>query len=77
MKVKKFILTFGRTYMKIHTPTMVQEGGGGGPDRPPRVFDMLQYFETILPSAKKWPKMACDVTNNGRHLEFYQELEIR
>ena len=20
---------------------------------------------------------ACDVTNNGRHLEFYQELEIR
>ena len=20
---------------------------------------------------------ACDATNNGRHLEFYQELEIR
>ena len=21
--------------------------------------------------------LACDVTNNGRHLGFYQELEIR
>ena len=31
----------------------------------PGVFDMLQYFETILP------------TNNGRHLGFYQEWEIR
>ena len=23
------------------------------------------------------PLKACDVTNNGRHLGFYQELEIR
>ena len=23
------------------------------------------------------PLEACDVTNNGRHLGFYQELEIR
>ena len=38
-----------RTYMQIHTPTVVQEGGGGWMD-PPRLFDMLRYFETILPS---------------------------
>ena len=33
--------------MQIRTPTVVQEGV----DRPslPRVFDVLQYFETILP----------------------------
>ena len=36
-----------RTYMQIHTPTVVQ-GGVDGP--PPRLFDMLQYFKTILPS---------------------------
>ena len=33
--------------MQIHTPTVVQ-GRGGGVDGTPRVFDMLQYFETIL-----------------------------
>ena len=33
--------------MQIHTPTVVQ---GGWMDPPPRGFDMLQYFETILPS---------------------------
>ena len=52
---------------------------------------MLQYFETILPLVERlWllNKMryilrvlllreACDVTNNGRHLGFYQESEIR
>ena len=36
-----------RTYMQIHTPTVVQEGGLDGP--PPRVFGMLKYIETILP----------------------------
>ena len=36
--------------MQIHTPTVVQVGGVDGP--PPRVFDMLQYFETILPSVE-------------------------
>ena len=30
-----------RTYSQIHTPSLIQGGGGG-------VFDMLQYFETIL-----------------------------
>ena len=36
-----------RTYTQIHTPTVVQ--GGGGVEPLPRVFDMLQYFEMILP----------------------------
>ena len=39
-----------RTYMQIHTPTVVQVGGVDGP--PTRVFDMLQCFETILPSVE-------------------------
>ena len=61
----------------------------------PAVFDMLQYFETILPLLECLDVLnkmryilwvvalpeACDVTNNGRHLGrhlgFYQELEIR
>ena len=57
----------------------------------PRVFNMLQYFETILPSVESLISShqdevyfmgvalleACDVTYNGRLLAFYQELEIR
>ena len=46
----------------------------------PGVFDVLQYFEMILPLVVALLK-AYDVTNNGRHLGrnlgFYQELEIR
>ena len=57
----------------------------------PRVFDMLQYFETFSPF-DLLNKMgyillvvalleACDVTKHGRnlghYLEFYQELEIK
>ena len=40
-----------RTYTQIHTPTVVQGvGGGAGWMVPlPGVFDMLQYFERILP----------------------------
>ena len=50
--------------------------------------DILQYLEKILPSAfDLLNKMryilwvvallqACDVTNNGHHFGFYQELEI-
>ena len=38
-----------RTYKQIHTPTVVQGGGGGWMEPFPRVFDILQYFETILP----------------------------
>ena len=83
-----------RTYTQIHTPTVVQ---GWGLMKPLlRVFDMLQYFETILPSVESlWCSQqdelyfswvvalleACGVTNSGRHLGrhlgFYQELEIR
>ena len=39
------------TYKQIHTPTVVQRGGGrrGDWEPLPGVFDMLQYFETILP----------------------------
>ena len=38
-------------------------GGGGGRSREPlpRSFDILQYFENILPSAK--------ATKHGRHLD--------
>ena len=43
-----------RTYMQIHTPIVVQVGGGGGEgwmEPLPGVFDiyMLQHFKTILP----------------------------
>ena len=40
-----------------------------------KVFDLLYKMRYIL-----WVVGllgACDVTNNGRHLGFYQELEIR
>ena len=40
-----------RTYMQIHTPTVVQ-GGGGVDEIPLTVFDIWQYFETILPSVE-------------------------
>ena len=38
-------------YTQIHTPSVVQGGWGGGEWMEPLsgVFDMLQYFETILP----------------------------
>ena len=42
-----------RTYMQIHNPTVVQGGGGRGVDEIPlTVFDIWQYFETILPSVE-------------------------
>ena len=59
----------------------------------PEVFNMLQHIETILLLVESlcrdllnkmkyilWVVAlleACDVTSNGRHLGFYQELEIR
>ena len=59
----------------------------------PGVFDTLQYFKTISPLVESLESellnkmryilrvvvllVPCDVTNNGRHLEFYQEVEIR
>ena len=41
-----------RTYTQVHNPTVVQGGGGGGDRAPLRVFALLQYFETILPSVE-------------------------
>ena len=42
----RFTITINpRTYTQIHTHTVVQAGGREGGV----VFDMLQYFETILP----------------------------
>ena len=37
-----------RTYTQIHKPTLVRGGGRGVDGTPPRSFDTLQYFETIL-----------------------------
>ena len=49
------------TYTQIHIPTVVQ-GGGGGWMEPPRDFDMLQYFETILPSVESlWSSLQDEV----------------
>ena len=41
-----------RTYTPIHTPPSGTRGVNGPP--PPRVFEMLQYFETILPSVESF-----------------------
>ena len=50
----------------------------------PRVFDLLQNFETILPSVESLSSSQRDKVYfmgggaaKGRHLGFYQELEIR
>ena len=59
----------------------------------PGLFNMLQHIETILLLVESlcrdllnkmkyilWVVAlleACDITSNGRHLGFYQELEIR
>ena len=61
--------------------------GGGGDGIPPWVFDLFQYFETILSSVENLYKMryilwvvalleVCEVTKHGRRLGFYRELEI-
>ena len=50
-----------------------------------RISDMLQYFEKAFDFLNKmryilWAVAmlgAYDVTNNDRHLGFYQELQIR
>ena len=42
-----------RTYTQIHTSTMVQGVRGGELEGTlPGVFDVLQYFETIVPSVE-------------------------
>ena len=51
--------------MQSHTPSVVQgewQGEGGGDETPPWVFDMLQYFETILPSVESvWSSLQDEV----------------
>ena len=43
-----------------------------------KAFDLLNKMRYILWVVALWPLLeACDVTNNGHHLEFYQELAIR
>ena len=47
--------------MQINTPT-VERGGWMEPPPPPRVFNMLQYFETILPSEQSlWSSLQDEV----------------
>ena len=41
-----------RTYTQTHTPTVAQAGERGWMEPLHGVFDMLQYFETILPLVK-------------------------
>ena len=82
-------LNLGHT-CKFIPPPWYGEGGGGLMEPLPRGFDVLQYFEAFLLQWKAFDQLnkmryilwvvvlleACDVTNNGRHLGFYQELEI-
>ena len=72
-----FMFTLWRTCKFIP-----HSGTRGGWMDPPRGFDMLQYFETILPSKESlWSSLQDEVHfmggGNGRHLGFYQELSIR
>ena len=54
----EYPLTLGRTF--THTPTVVQEGGALM--EPRWVFDMLHYFETILPSVESlWSSLQNEV----------------
>ena len=79
-----------RTYSRIHTPTVVVKGGWWWNPSLEfliccsiskrfclqwKTFDLLNKMRYIL-----WLVAlleACDVTNNGCHLGFYQELKIR
>ena len=79
-----------RTYSRIHTPTVVLKGGWWWNLSLEfliccsiskrfclqwKTFDLLNKMRYIL-----WLVAlleACDVTNNGYHLGFYQELKIR
>ena len=50
--------------MQIHTPTVVQEGVDG--PSPPTVFDVLQYFETILPLVESlWSSLQDEIYSMG------------
>ena len=49
--MRTLILTLGRTHKFIPPPWYKGAGGGAGVDGT-RVFDMLEYSETILPSVE-------------------------
>ena len=75
-----------RTYTQIHTPTAVQgEGGGWNPSLEflicrsisKRFFFQWKAFDLVNILWVVALLKACDVTNNGCHLVFYQELEMR
>ena len=85
-------LILGRTRKFIHPPWYKLGGGGGGRLNLSqefliccsiskqccvhgKAFDLLNKMRYILWVAGLLE--ACDVTNNGRYLGFYQELEIR
>ena len=85
---KRFIHVNPRTYMQIHTPTVVQGGVDGNPPPPPLEFliccsiSKRFYLQTkAFNGGTAGGRGGCDVNNNGRyfgrHLGFYQELEIR
>ena len=82
-------LTLGRTRKFIAPP--LYKGGGGVDGNPPhkiliccsiskriflqwKAFDLLKKIRYIFGVVALLE--ACDVTNNDRHLGFYQELEI-
>ena len=81
-------LTLGRTRTFIYQPWYQ---GRGLLEPLPRVFDMFSISKRFCLQWKAFDLLnkimyilwvvallkACDVTNNGRHLVFYQELEIR
>ena len=79
-------------YTQSHIPTVVQSGGGGGGVDGTleflncssiskqfciqwKAFDLLNKMRYIL-----WVVAlleVCNVTTHGRHLGFFQELEVR
>ena len=84
-------LTLGRTRKFIAPPLYKGCGGGGVDGNPPhkiliccsiskriflqwKAFDLLKNMRYIFGVVALLE--ACDVTNNDRHLGFYQELEI-
>ena len=84
-----FVLTLGRARQFIPPPCMAQ--GGRLDEHLPRVFNICSISKQFWLQWKAFDLLnkmryilwvvalleACDVTNNGRHLGFYQELEIR
>ena len=78
-----------RTYIQSH-PHRGTRGRGGGVDRTPLGFDMLQFCLRLKAFDLLYKRRyilwvvallkVCDVTKHGRHLDrrlgFYQELEI-